>query len=1102
MNELAEKINDDILKVVEYYDVALTKKGPKYLGKCPFHNEKTPSFYVSPAKGIFKCFGCGAAGNAIGFIQQSEKLPTRVGSDFVEILKIGAKIHNLSFEPKPLSDEEKAANAHLDSLRVQHSAAVRIYHQNLLKPKFATHYEYVRSRVVPEIPFIGELIPEEKLYKGDLDIIPTLPLQLTYEEDFRFFVETWQIGWSDEHKIVTDAAKAGLSPELLEEIGILRKAAKTSAFYDNFADRITFPIFDHYGNPIALSCRTRSAEKGIAKYKNTGDTPLFVKGDNLYGLHLAKRYIREQGQAVLVEGNLDVLRLHWLGVHNTVAALGTALTESQIRQIRQYTDNVLCIYDGDTAGLKAMHRNSPELIKAGFTVFIVLLPEERDPADFFYHPQQYSDYIEENQKDFIFYLAEEEFKAAGANIRKKQAAIEKIAELLMPLDTLTRDLYIQDLMKISSTRAKEWSGFLNARRKTEENKELAKGPRNTQGLSVEQMEMFENFHFYYTENHEMYFRDGNGMVKKSRFAIYPLFHINSSTSGVRKIFKIKNYRGDEHMLETDVSALQSTVRFCEKLEEKGAFIFEGDMKDLRRIKHYLYHYTKMANAVDVLGWQKEGFWAWADGIVGQDGKFKETDDYGIVQHNGTYYYIPAYSSLNESANEFVEQRKFVYAVQNISLREWSRRMVDVYGPQAMLSIACYMTALFSDHIFSVTRAIPILNLFGIKGSGKSDHAYSLTALFGQQMTPLMLNNTTVSRFSSHVNDYRNVMVFFDEFKNGIKPEFIGALKDLWGRNIRGRSTRNSSDRIVADHSQAVNAMAIVAGQEMLSADVALFSRVIYLSTSKTSFSDEEAARFDELKAIEKNGLAHITSGLLSSRIIFEKQYLSTFNEVQSAFKRRITTTIDERLIKNYSIILASLKLIMTEHQLSFTYQQAEDAALKQALDHNSKMKSSNEISGFFKVLSAMLERGLIKDGYNFKIKKTLALSGGVRFETATNVLFLRWEGIYQSYAEMGRKTGENVMPEESIKFYLERSDAFIDRRKSRFSGVGSVWCSAFRYAECEALGLSLLRNDSEGNADEEDGIEDPDEPATIRQGDLPFQAAPPPKQIPLDDVDF
>ena len=329
-------------KVISGY-TELKKLGANLKGLCPFHDEKTPSFVVSPAKGVYKCFGCGKGGNnAVSFVIEKESM------QWIEAIKQLAQQHNIIIE---YDDSEQAQKeiAHLE--RAHRFADVNVW--------------------------------AAALYHENIKEAPAKSLRCTPEISDRF-----NLGYADKSwdYLINHAHNKGISTDILAELDLARKNKNV---YNTFRERVIFPIYNERNMLVGFSGRTTSTDAETAKYINTGETPLFTKGNELYGIHLAKTHIRKVGYAYIVEGNWDVVSLHQRGLENTVAPCGTALTENQLKLIKKYTNHIVFIYDADNAGRKALLKNTAIAIEQGFTVECVLLPDGEDPDTYFRNEQNF-----------------------------------------------------------------------------------------------------------------------------------------------------------------------------------------------------------------------------------------------------------------------------------------------------------------------------------------------------------------------------------------------------------------------------------------------------------------------------------------------------------------------------------------------------------------------------------------------------------------------------------------------------------------------------------------------------------------------------------------
>ena len=387
--------------------VTLKRAGATYKACCPFHNEKTPSFVVSPSKGIYKCFGCGKSGTAVGFVMEHESMT------YVEALRYLAKKYNVEVVEKEETAEDIAKRQRNESLTLVSEYAGKFFQDSLMTPEGQTiGYQYFRSRGLEDAT-----------------------------------IKKYGLGWApiDRTTFISAAKAAGYKEEYLLDTGLCKKY-DDGRVVDTFHDRVIFPIHSVSGRMIAFGGRTLKTDKTIPKYVNSKETEIYVKSRSLYGIYFAKNEISRQDKCILVEGYLDVLSMHQLGITNVVASSGTSLTVDQIRLIRKFTNNVTIIYDGDGAGIKAALRGIDLVLKEGMNVKVVLLPDGQDPDDFArrHTLDQVQDHIAQNEQDFINFKTDLLLGEAGNDPLKRANLINDIADTiaLMP-DAVVRAVYVR-----------------------------------------------------------------------------------------------------------------------------------------------------------------------------------------------------------------------------------------------------------------------------------------------------------------------------------------------------------------------------------------------------------------------------------------------------------------------------------------------------------------------------------------------------------------------------------------------------------------------------------------------------------------------------------
>ena len=400
-----------IVDVIQEF-VNLKRKGANYMGLCPFHNEKTPSFTVSPSKGIYKCFGCGKGGTAVHFIMEHEHL------SYPEALKFLAKKYGIHVEEKELTEEERYLSTEKESLAIVNSFAAKYFQNNLTNN-------------------------EEGVLIG---------LNYFKERGFNeYIIKEFQLGYSLEQRdaFTKEALKNGYKLDFLEKTGL--SIAYDNSHFDRFAARVMFPIFGISGQVLGFGGRTLKSDKKIAKYLNSPESIIYNKSKILYGLFQAKTEIIKNDKCYLVEGYTDVLSLYMSGIKNVVASSGTSLTQEQVRLIHRFTENVTILYDGDNAGIKASLRGIDIFLEEGLNVRIVLFPDNEDPDSFSRKngSTKTIEFLNNNEQDFIRFKAQLLNEDSKNDPIKRAALITDIVKSISVIDNnIKQSVYIQECSKI------------------------------------------------------------------------------------------------------------------------------------------------------------------------------------------------------------------------------------------------------------------------------------------------------------------------------------------------------------------------------------------------------------------------------------------------------------------------------------------------------------------------------------------------------------------------------------------------------------------------------------------------------------------------------
>ncbi len=406
----------DIYEVISDY-VALKKRGVNYVGCCPFHNEKTGSFTVSPAKGIFKCFGCGKGGDVVHFVMEHDQL------SYYDALRKLAERYHIKIEERELSAKELQQRSERDGMLTLNSFAQKFFTEQLI------HSDEGKSVGISYL-----------LNRGmDIDTIE------------RFGIGYNPGGWD---KLTQAAIAAGYKKEFLLKTGLSTETRK-GTLVDRFHDRVMFPIKDSSGKVIAFGGRIMTADKKAAKYQNSPESEIYHKKMTLYGIDVARAEAVRTDKIYLVEGYFDVISMYMRGVKNVVASSGTSLTVEQIQMLRRITPNVTVMYDGDSAGIHAALRGIDLLLKEGLSIRVVLMPDGEDPDTFAqrHTTDEIKEFISNNETDFISFKADMLLQSAGKDPIERSKAIQDVIRTISLIpDNITRSVYVKscsEIMKIS-----------------------------------------------------------------------------------------------------------------------------------------------------------------------------------------------------------------------------------------------------------------------------------------------------------------------------------------------------------------------------------------------------------------------------------------------------------------------------------------------------------------------------------------------------------------------------------------------------------------------------------------------------------------------------
>jgi DNA primase catalytic core len=1030
----------NIVDVIKKYVPDLKKSGANYIGRSPFTEEKTPSFTVSPAKYMWKCFSTGKGGKSVvKFVMELKNI------SYPEAIKDIAGLFNILVE---FDNDERGIEA-----MKKREKCLDIAEVNGLALEF---------------------------FQSKLREIDEKTLRLTHDE-----AEEMGIGYADNdfkslYKYLIDK---GVSKKAIQSASLATESDK--GIFDFFNGRVIFPIYNEYNQLAGFSGRTIQPD-GKPKYLNTRETELFVKSKLFLGIEKAKTNIIKESKADIVEGNYDVAALHLNKVNTAIAPCGTALTEDHVKMLTKWkVKGVRLIMDGDNAGLNAAMRSIQLLVTQGIIPELVLMPTKKDPYDVCYVDHNATpedervDYLTDNTTDGIEWVAARFFE--GANTVAQRADAENRLERFLATisDTRIRKNYTKILAKTFKLSVADIEKNVVAKIK-EMNSEDEPDKKNKYKIPAwitdEEREEFDLRGFFEDTKPNTigyWFASQHYQLEQaSNFLVKPLFHIDSFSNN-RRLIEIIGKRG-QFIIEVPSKGFVSVTPFQEACMEKGNFQWYGTSKQFKYVATKFMDKMPKAKEITTLGWQNDGFFSFADGIV-LDGKFKRVDNYGMVTAGGDeeHYFLPAFSSIYKNFSDeddpYQSDRALKYRPSTTTFETWAKTYHAVHGKEnACLGIAHLMATLFRDIIHGKKSFFPILFHFGDVQTGKTQAAKGLNSVFLGNQQPFMLNSGTLVGFTRKLGQFKNVPVWMDEYTNDIDEKIFQGLKAVWdgaGRE-KGRATQDNKTK-----TDSVYSSLNISGQYLPTRDSnSLFTRSIILTynVKAEQRTIDEIEKFNALAEMQSKGLSSIVLEVLKYRDLIEQEYEETEFRIMKDMKfmfQQSGIDYNGRVLGNFVVLLAVVELLEDKIKLPFTSSKLRQITMKFVEKQSEAINDSDVLQSYWKMVEFLFLQGLIKYGEDFEIelKKLDELfyadskkTERIQFDQPKNLLYIQFKKIHPLYmTEHKKQTGQNGTNESSIRSYMKSSKPFVGVCPSHtFESIRtSAW--VFDYDILQEMGIRL-----------------------------------------------
>lgn len=980
---------------------------------CVFHQEETPSLMLDTTMNRYKCYGCGKSGDVISFVEECQ------GVGFIDAIRCLLDMYCPDVDTHDLFDQSTTPE---QEERDRKAETMYIYNQ-YAQEFFRAQYEADNDEAAACRRY-AEKTDGSTSGRWDKD-----------------FCRTFGLGYSPArgNKFLQYAKDKGLNLQILVEIGLLGEDdSRPGNYYDFYRGRLMIPQRDRYGRVQTFTARSINPQAAV-KYLNGRDSLIYRKSTSIFGIDIAMKAARQSGKVYLVEGAPDVMRLQSLGIANVIASLGGCWSKEQLGYFSKFSCSLCFIPDSDKpkdgekfgAGEKFVFANGRLATEMGFQVSVREIPKEgnvKQDADSYITCLERWEGLTE--KDFILWYADKHYDTESTNDDQLKV-ISDVCDLLVNIQSEVLQASLLTDLKDKYRKASVWKGALAdaARRRQEQKRRQA----------IKKSDELEGYRFY-RKGYHYYDLDPQGRERAwTNFIIRPLFLIADDNKPSR-IFELENENRIKRTIELQQADVTKLDRFKEKIEGKGDFRFFEKQEKYELLKAYIYGKTEEAQRVPQLGWNnigERGFYAFTNGIV-YEGRWKPVDDYGIIRLDNENFYLPALSKIHKrNKNAYVNERRFIHAPKReVAAQEYFMLLHELYGDNGIVAICFYLATLFRDIITDTTRSFPILNIYGKKGTGKTEFALSLINLFQRNPEVSNLDSTTYYAMGDKCAEVSNMLVHFDEYKNSLSKKHIDFLKGIYDNAGRSKRSADGERR----ESTNVDCGVVLTGQEMPTADIALFSRVIFLESQRSERTKEETDKYQTFMKLRNMCPTNITVCLMRYRDNFNAGWFNAWKRALGEIKSEVDySTIGERFINNWAMMLATYYCLHSiAEELPFSEKEVHDICIEGLKYQHSLCNSTDEIAVFWSMFSKARQLGDIREGQDYKVclMKTLKVTTKgkqrkvVDFETDRYVLFIREKICIAKANIQARREGKVLIPDESLLSYLVSTPDYYGKTNS------------------------------------------------------------------------
>lgn len=1095
----------DIVKVIQHY-YELKQSGSVYKCKSPFTEEKTPSFVVSPSKNIFKCFSTGIGGDAIEFVMKHDRV------EFIDAIKTIANICGIIIEEEQLTEDVKRKKNIETSLQTLSKKVADIFrNQYHVLPEdhwakaMLNQRGFTKETIIDfQIGFADNLNTITKEVKQQALLGPAVDLGVVKSKansSYDFFRDRIMFPiYNHNGKVVAFGGRQQNgesfdktfkyinSPEsdiykkdqILYGLHLAKRAitkSKNVVITEGYTDVIGL---HQNGCEVAVAtCGTALSRKHATLLKRFCNHAILMRDGDKAGLNATIKDIDillQEGFKVSVillpEGeDPDSFSKNHDNINQFIAQnIKDALIWKTKHLASNFTkDNFLFERDSinETAKTNIQTLESDKRTDAEINE---MSSSDKKTA------KQYNKGIQLEIDNIIKERDKKINSLQKIDPYKKELGVDKTASSLLLINSETLQAeYIKTLSKALDVSTKDLKLRVAAKQK-ERQKRLesaaGKGKETVQSLGLPKgadVDFYLKYRFCVVGS-QYYFEKNNSFIPGTTFSINPLYHIKGRKEN-KRLCELRNVENKKELVDFDSESFVSFGDFRKQLIRIGNFMFLSGTNSTHfdLLAQKIMGEFNSALELQTMGWNNQGFFAFANGVYYQD-KFREVNKYGIIHLPGVdkseedeytekieHLYSPAFSVMHRKNQEgddpYENDRKFVYRKSPITLKQWMDQMVLVFEDKGQIGILFNFATLFRDLFLKHYDFFPLLGGFGEKGSGKSAFGKVLQNFFFYGLDAFELNSSTLVGFSRRLTRTKNVTVFLDEYHDKIEDKMIQGLKGAHQGMGREKGMMSNDNRTKTDK---INSSIYIAGQYVPTVDDnSLQSRLISLIFPLSNKTTQQRDNFNVLMNWSNQGLSSLIVEIVENREHFEKSLSATYSEVANQLKTDLDNTpYEERIFGNYAVLLITYKILKSKLPFPFSYETIYDQCLIGIIENSESISYSNGMSDFWNIVQFLFEANRVRANDDFKIEKTLdfkilkskGVQETVQNKTQKRILFLRLKSVYQYYVKEA-SVRENTSPigEVTLKNYFHSRPYFIGLVKGkRFANTVSS-CYAFDY---------------------------------------------------------